>query len=238
MKNNFSILDHYFVFKKLLIRVILVFMLGLLSLFFWNNLIYEFFSDPLIEGLQISHGEVIATQLISTFIVPLKLTILSTFYLIYPYLILEVWFFIKPGLYKSERIFAKNLLVISTTLIYFAFFFCFYIAFPGIINFFINFAPQGLSLKIDINYYLELLINLIFAFSVAFQIPIVVMALVKFKIIKRQKIQNGRPYIYVISFILAAVLTPPDVLSQIFLALPMIFLFESGLLLSKFLTKD
>jgi sec-independent protein translocase protein TatC len=208
------------------------------SLFFYNHqVIYDFFSDPLLAGLEVFGGEIIATQLLSTFIVPMKLSFLSAFYLTFPYLIAELWFFIKSGLYEQEKSFTKKIFLISTVLIFTAFLFCFYIVFPEIINFFMNFAPNGLNLKIDINFYLELLVNLIFAFTIAFQIPIIVIFLVKLKIINISKIKKARPYLYVFSFILAAILTPPDVLSQIFLALPMILLFELGLILSKLVTK-
>jgi sec-independent protein translocase protein TatC len=237
MKNKFSFLGHFFIFKKLLLRVLIVFSI-FFSLFFYNHqVIYDFFSDPLLAGLEVFGGEIIATQLLSTFIVPMKLSFLSAFYLTFPYLIAELWFFIKSGLYEQEKSFTKKIFLISTVLIFTAFLFCFYIVFPEIINFFMNFAPNGLNLKIDINFYLELLVNLIFAFTIAFQIPIIVIFLVKLKIIKISKIKKARPYLYVFSFILAAILTPPDVLSQIFLALPMILLFELGLILSKLVTK-
>ncbi|MBL6727578.1 MAG: twin-arginine translocase subunit TatC [Methylophilaceae bacterium] len=237
MKNKFSFLDHFFIFKKLLLRVLIVFSI-FFSLFFYNHqVIYDFFSDPLLAGLEVFGGEIIATQLLSTFIVPMKLSFLSAFYLTFPYLIAELWFFIKSGLYEQEKSFTKKIFLISTVLIFTAFLFCFYIVFPEIINFFMNFAPNGLNLKIDINFYLELLVNLIFAFTIAFQIPIIVIFLVKLKIINISKIKKARPYLYVFSFILAAILTPPDVLSQIFLALPMILLFELGLILSKLVTK-
>ena len=237
MKNKFSFLGHFFIFKKLLLRVLIVFSI-FFSLFFYNHqVIYDFFSDPLLVGLEVFGGEIIATQLLSTFIVPMKLSFLSAFYLTFPYLIAELWFFIKSGLYEQEKSFTKKIFLISTVLIFTAFLFCFYIVFPEIINFFMNFAPNGLNLKIDINFYLELLVNLIFAFTIAFQIPIIVIFLVKLKIINISKIKKARPYLYVFSFILAAILTPPDVLSQIFLALPMILLFELGLILSKLVTK-
>ncbi len=237
MKNKFSFLDHFFIFKKLLLRVLIVFSI-FFSLFFYNHqVIYDFFSDPLLAGLEVFGGEIIATQLLSTFIVPMKLSFLSAFYLTFPYLIAELWFFIKSGLYEQEKSFTKKIFLISTVLIFTAFLFCFYIVFPEIINFFMNFAPNGLNLKIDINFYLELLVNLIFAFTIAFQIPIIVIFLVKLKIINISKIKKARPYLYVFSFIIAAILTPPDVLSQIFLALPMILLFELGLILSKLVTK-
>lgn len=237
MKNKFSFLDHFFIFKKLLLRVLIVFSI-FFSFFFYNHqVIYDFFSDPLLAGLEVFGGEIIATQLLSTFIVPMKLSFLSAFYLTFPYLIAELWFFIKSGLYEQEKSFTKKIFLISTVLIFTAFLFCFYIVFPEIINFFMNFAPNGLNLKIDINFYLELLVNLIFAFTIAFQIPIIVIFLVKLKIINISKIKKARPYLYVFSFILAAILTPPDVLSQIFLALPMILLFELGLILSKLVTK-
>jgi sec-independent protein translocase protein TatC len=206
-------------------------------LFYFHEPVFNFFSQPLQSSLENTHGEVIATQLLSTFVVPLKLSMLSTFYLISPYLIGEIWFFIKPGLYQDEKKFIKKILMISMLLVFVAFGFCFYIVFPQVILFFINFAPEGLSLKIDINFYLELLINLIFAFTVAFQIPIIVLFLTHLKIMSITKLKKMRPYIYVFTFILGAVLTPPDVLSQILLALPMIFLFEFGLFISNFFKK-
>ena len=237
MKNKFSYLDHIFILKKVLIRVLAFFALVFSIFFYFHEPVFNFFSQPLQSSLENTQGEVIATQLLSTFVVPLKLSMLSTFYLISPYLIGEIWFFIKPGLYQDEKKFIKKILMISMLLVFVAFCFCFYIVFPQVILFFINFAPEGLSLKIDINFYLELLINLIFAFTVAFQIPIIVLFLTHLKIISITKLKKMRPYIYVFAFILGAVLTPPDVLSQILLVLPMIFLFEFGLYISNFFKK-
>ncbi|MGA0976322.1 MAG: twin-arginine translocase subunit TatC [Methylophilaceae bacterium] len=237
MKNKFSYLDHIFILKKVLIRVLAFFALVFSIFFYFHEPVFNFFSQPLQSSLENTQGEVIATQLLSTFVVPLKLSMLSTFYLISPYLIGEIWFFIKPGLYQDEKKFIKKILMISMLLVFVAFCFCFYIVFPQVILFFINFAPEGLSLKIDINFYLELLINLIFAFTVAFQIPIIVLFLTHLKIMSITKLKKMRPYIYVFAFILGAVLTPPDVLSQILLGLPMIFLFEFGLYISNFFKK-
>jgi len=237
MKNKFSYLDHIFILKKVLIRVLAFFALVFSIFFYFHESVFNFFSQPLQSSLENTQGEVIATQLLSTFVVPLKLSMLSTFYLISPYLIGEIWFFIKPGLYQDEKKFIKKILMISMLLVFVAFCFCFYIVFPQVILFFINFAPEGLSLKIDINFYLELLINLIFAFTVAFQIPIIVLFLTHLKIMSITKLKKMRPYIYVFAFILGAVLTPPDVLSQILLGLPMIFLFEFGLYISNFFKK-
>jgi len=237
MKNKFSYLDHIFILKKVLIRVLAFFALVFSIFFYFHEPVFNFFSQPLQSSLENTQGEVIATQLLSTFVVPLKLSMLSTFYLISPYLIGEIWFFIKPGLYQDEKKFIKKILMISMLLVFVAFCFCFYIVFPQVILFFINFAPEGLSLKIDINFYLELLINLIFAFTVAFQIPIIVLFLTHLKIMSITKLKKIRPYIYVFAFILGAVLTPPDVLSQILLGLPMIFLFEFGLYISNFFKK-
>jgi sec-independent protein translocase protein TatC len=237
MKNKFSFLDHFFIFKKLLVRVIIVFSVLFSVLFYNHQILYDFFSEPLLKGINLFGGEIIATQLLSTFIVPMKLSFLSAFYVTFPYLITELWFFIKPGLYEGEKSFAKKIFLISTVLIFTAFVFCFYVVFPEIINFFMSFSPDGLNLKIDINFYLELLVNLIFAFTIAFQIPVIVIFLVKLKVLDISKIKKARPYLYVFSFILAAILTPPDVLSQIFLALPMILLFELGLILSKVVSK-
>lgn len=237
MKNKFSYLDHIFILKKVLIRVLAFFALVFSIFFYFHEPVFNFFSQPLQSSLENTQGEVIATHLLSTFVVPLKLSMLSTFYLISPYLIGEIWFFIKPGLYQDEKKFIKKILMISMLLVFVAFCFCFYIVFPQVILFFINFAPEGLSLKIDINFYLELLINLIFAFTVAFQIPIIVLFLTHLKIMSITKLKKMRPYIYVFAFILGAVLTPPDVLSQILLGLPMIFLFEFGLYISNFFKK-
>jgi len=237
MKNKFSYLDHFFILKKVLIRVLLFFTLVFSIFFYFHEPVFNFFSQPLQSSLENTQGEVIATQLLSTFVVPLKLSMLSAFYLVFPYIIGEIWFFIKPGLYQDEKEFIKKILLISMLLVFVAFCFCFYLVFPQVILFFINFAPEGLSLKIDINFYLELLINLIFAFTVAFQIPIIVLFLIHLKIMSHTQLKKMRPYIYVFAFILGAVLTPPDVLSQILLALPMVFLFEFGLFMSNFFKK-
>lgn len=235
IKNN-SYIEQFLLFKKVLVRFLIIYFVSAVAVFFlFNDVIYNFFSDPLFKSLLSYKGHIIATKLDSTVVVPLKLSLLVTFIFLLPIFILDLWLFIKPGLYENEKFFLKLILIISLLMFYLSLSFCFFSVFPLVINFFILFAPKNLELMIDVNYLLEMLMGLFLAFIVAFQLPNLILVLVKFKIINIKKLIAIRPYFIVLAFIIGALLTPPDVISQIMLAVPIIMLFEAGILLVKFL---
>lgn len=209
-----------------------------ISLFPFSNEIYQFFALPLINQLSIVNGSLISTKLTATFIAPFKITLFVAFIISLPLIFFQIWKFIGPGLYKKEKVFILSASIFSFGLFLAALFFVYLILFPNIFRFFIVTAPGNVDLMIDISQYLEMILALFFAFGIAFQIPIILITIVKFKLISISKINSNRAYIYIGSFIFAAIFTPPDVLSQFLLAVPVIFLFELGLLISTKLFKS
>jgi sec-independent protein translocase protein TatC len=209
-----------------------------ISLFPFSNEIYQFFALPLINQLSIVNGSLISTKLTATFIAPFKITLFVAFIISLPLIFFQIWKFIGPGLYKKEKVFILSASIFSFGLFLAALFFVYLILFPNIFRFFIVTAPGNVDLMIDISQYLEMILALFFAFGIAFQIPIILITIVKFKLISISKINSNRAYIYIGSFIFAAIFTPPDVLSQFLLAIPVIFLFELGLLISTKLFKS
>ena len=238
MKKQTLFLSHFKDLRTVLINSSIIFLVIFISLFPFSNEIYQFFALPLINQLSIVNGSLISTKLTATFISPFKITLFVAFIISLPLIFFQIWKFIGPGLYKKEKVFILSASIFSFGLFLAALFFVYLILFPNIFRFFIVTAPGNVDLMIDISQYLEMILALFFAFGIAFQIPIILITIVKFKLISISKINSNRAYIYIGSFIFAAIFTPPDVLSQFLLAIPVIFLFELGLLISTKLFKS
>lgn len=238
MKKQTLFLSHFKDLRAVLINSSIIFLVIFISLFPFSNEIYQFFALPLINQLSIVNGSLISTKLTATFIAPFKITLFVAFIISLPLIFFQIWKFIGPGLYKKEKVFILSASIFSFGLFLAALFFVYLILFPNIFRFFIVTAPGNVDLMIDISQYLEMILALFFAFGIAFQIPIILITIVKFKLISISKINSNRAYIYIGSFIFAAIFTPPDVLSQFLLAIPVIFLFELGLLISTKLFKS
>ena len=232
MKKQTLILSHFKDLRTVLIKSLIIFLVIFISLFPFSNEIYQFFATPLINQLSIVNGSLISTKLTATFIAPFKITLFVSFIISLPLIFYQIWKFIGPGLYKKEKVFILSASFFSFGLFLVGLFFVYVVLFPNIFRFFITIAPSDVDLMIDISQYLEMILALFFAFAIAFQIPIILISIVKFKLLSIAKIKSNRAYIYIGSFIFAAIFTPPDVLSQILLAIPVIFLFEFGLLIS------
>ena len=238
MKKQTLFLSHFKDLRTVLINSSIIFLVIFISLFPFSNEIYQFFALPLINQLSIVNGSLISTKLTATFIAPFKITLFVAFIISLPLIFFQIWKFIGPGLYKKEKVFILSASIFSFGLFLAALFFVYLILFPNIFRFFIVTAPGNVDLMIDISQYLEMILALFFAFGIAFQIPIILITIVKFKLISISKINSNRAYVYIGSFIFAAIFTPPDVLSQVLLAIPVIFLFELGLLISTKLFKS
>ena len=238
MKKQTLFLSHFKDLRTVLINSSIIFLVIFISFFPFSNEIYQFFALPLINQLSIVNGSLISTKLTATFIAPFKITLFVAFIISLPLIFFQIWKFIGPGLYKKEKVFILSASIFSFGLFLAALFFVYLILFPNIFRFFIVTAPGNVDLMIDISQYLEMILALFFAFGIAFQIPIILITIVKFKLISISKINSNRAYIYIGSFIFAAIFTPPDVLSQFLLAIPVIFLFELGLLISTKLFKS
>lgn len=217
---------------KSLAAVVVVF----LPLFYFANPLYEYLSQPLRAYLP-AGASMIATDVASPFLAPFKLAMVLAVFIAIPYILHQIWSFISPGLYSNERKVALPLLVSSIFLFYSGIAFAFYVVFPMIFGFFTSVAPADVKVMTDINSYLDFVLKLFFAFGVVFEIPIATVLLVWSGITTVENLKRKRPYIIVGCFVVGMLLTPPDVMSQILLAIPMWVLWETGIFFSGWIKK-
>lgn len=230
--SNFKWLTAHLVQLK---KMLLVFGLG--YLFIASPLIYyakEWFELCSAFTLPEANIQLIATDITSAFMVPLKWALLTGFLISLPLLTFQIWHFISPGLYAHEKKWVKPILILGLILFYSGAGFALRIVCPMAIQFFSSVAPHNLTMMTDIHHYYDFVINLMLAFGVSFEIPIVVFMLIHLGFISPETLSKKRPYIITGAFILGMLLTPPDVISQIMLAIPLWLLFESGLWFAKF----
>ena len=230
--NEMSYIEHLKELRSRLLRVFVVAGIFLICCLPFANEIYFLISSPLTAILP-ENSTMIATEVTSPFIAPLRLAIYSALILSMPYSLFELWGFIAPGLYKSEKTFVLPLLISSGVLFYAGVAFAFFIVSPIILNFFIAAAPDSIQVMTDINKYLDFVLKLFFAFGLAFEIPVATFLIISTGITNKKTIKKIRPYLIIGFFVLAMLLTPPDIFSQLFLAIPMWLLFEIGLLISR-----
>jgi sec-independent protein translocase protein TatC len=230
--NKESISSHLLELRTRLIRVLIC--LGILSVagIPFASQIYAFVASPLLDILP-AGSSMIATQVTSPFMAPLKLVLFSALLITMPYLFYEIWMFMSPGLYKNEKSFVAPLMVSTILLFSAGVVFAYLVVLPIIFKFFIGVAPESIQVMTDINQYLSFVIKLIFAFGIAFEIPIATFLLIRTGIAKKESLIKARPYLIILFFVIGMLLTPPDIFSQLFLAIPMWMLFELGLLFSK-----
>jgi sec-independent protein translocase protein TatC len=179
----------------------------------------------------------IATDVAAPFFAPFKLTLVLAFFIAIPYVLYQIWAFVAPGLYKHEKRLISPLLFSSTILFYLGICFAYYVVFPLVFGFFANASPEGVQVATDINSYLNFVLKLFFAFGLAFEIPIAVVLLCWAGVTSPEDLKAQRPYIIVGAFVVGMLLTPPDVISQTMLAVPMLLLFEGGLFAARFYSK-
>ena len=230
--NKESVSTHLLELRSRLIRVIAC--LGIISIVGipFAAEIYAFAASPLLDILP-AGSSMIATEVTSPFMAPIKLVLFSALLVTMPYLFFEGWMFISPGLYKNEKSFVAPLMVSTIILFYTGTAFAYFVVCPIIFQFFIASAPESIQVMTDINQYLGFVIKLIFAFGIAFEIPVATFLLIRTDIVKKESLIKARPYLIILFFVIGMLLTPPDIFSQLFLALPMWILFELGLLISK-----
>lgn len=198
--------------------------------------IYDFLAAPLMLALP-EGAKMIATGVITPFMVPMKVSALVAFVVALPYVLYQAWAFVAPGLYEHEKKLAAPIIIASTLLFLLGVAFCYYIVFGRVFTFIHGFAPKSITPAPDIEAYFSFVITMFLAFGVTFEIPIVVMILVRSGVVSLAQLRDVRPYVIVGAFIVAAVVTPPDVMSQFMLALPMCLLYEVGLFLARFVGK-
>jgi sec-independent protein translocase protein TatC len=203
-------------------------------LVYWAPDIFHLFSQPLLDSLP-AGGKMIVTDVTGSFFVPMKVTMLVAFIIALPMVIYQLWAFIAPGLYMHERKLIVPLVVSSYSLFIFGMAFAYFLVFPTVFNFMASYnAPLGAEMSTDIDKYLSFAMNTFLAFGITFEVPVVVVVLVRMGIVPLAKLKEIRPYVIVGAFVISAVVTPPDVLSQLLLAVPMTLLYELGLFIARF----
>jgi len=228
-----SFVSHLVELRDRLLRSIVAILLIFLGLAYYANDIYAFLAGPLLKHMP-AGTQMIAIEVASPFFTPFKLTLVVAFLAAIPYVLYQAWAFIAPGLYRHERRLMLPLLVASTLLFYGGIAFAYFVVFPLLFGFLTAAAPKGVTMMTDITRYLDFVLTLFVAFGAAFEVPIATILLVWSGVVDRKSLGEKRPYIIVAAFIVGAVLTPPDVVSQSLLAIPMWLLFELGLLFSRF----
>ncbi len=232
-----SLTSHLLELRNRLLIIISSILICAVLLSPFANIIYSFLSEPLLRVLP-EGSTMIAVDVASPFLAPFKLVILFAVAITFPISIYNFWAFIAPGLYAKEKKFLAPILISSTLLFYLGIIFAYYVVFPIIFTFFTNIAPADVQIATDISSFLNFVIKIFFAFGLAFEVPIITLVIVLAELTTVQSLSKKRPYIIVFAFILGMILTPPDVISQILLAIPIWLLFESGLILAKAITKN
>jgi sec-independent protein translocase protein TatC len=203
----------------------------------YMNELFTFVAKPLIAKLP-TGATLIATSVVAPFTVPFKLALVAAVGVAMPFVLYQIWAFVAPGLYRHERKFAVPLLVSSVLLFYVGAAFAYYVVFPVMVSFFVATTPAGVSMMTDISSYLDFIMVLLLAFGAAFEVPVATVLLVWTGLVKISTLTKNRGFVLLGIFILAAFLTPPDAVSQSFMAIPMYILYEAGILMSKLLLKD
>ena len=228
--------SHLIELRARLLRVVGAIVLVLLALMPFADTLYAWFASPLLRHLP-GDSSMIAIDVVSPFMIPLKLAMMLAVFITIPYTLYQLWAFVAPGLYRHEKRFALPLLISSTALFYAGVAFAYFIVLPVLFRFLIGVAPEGIAVMTDISRYLDFMIAMFFAFGFAFEIPVATVLLVVTGITTPATLVAARPYVIVGAFIVGMLLTPPDVISQTMLAVPMWFLYELGIITSRFVLK-
>ena len=232
-----SIVTHLIELRDRLIKIFLGVGLVLLGLFPFANDIYTFLAAPLLKHLP-EQSTMVAIDVASPFLTPFKLVLLLAVVVTIPWILYQLWAFIAPGLYKHEKRLVMPLLASSSVLFYLGMVFAYYVVFPLVFGFFTKVTPEGVSVMTDISRYLDFVTKMFIAFGAAFEVPVLTFILVTTGVTTVEALSNARSYVIVAAFVVGMLLTPPDVISQVLLAIPVWLLFELGLLMTRFVNKN
>ena len=224
-------ISHLVELRDRLLKMLLAVGILFLSLFWFSDKIYTALAAPLLRHLPDS--QMIAIDVAAPFFIPFKLTLMLCVFLAVPYLLYQIWSFVAPGLYSHEKRLVVPLLVSSTLLFYLGVAFAYFVVFPLVFGFFTSVAPEGVTVSTDIGRYLDFVITLFFAFGIAFEVPVATVLVVAVGITTPEQLVKIRPYVFVAAFIIGMFLTPPDMISQTLLAIPMWLLYEVGIVFSR-----
>ena len=226
-----SLIAHLIELRSRLLNSAKVLLLAFICLFHWASDLYGLLARPLLSKLP-QGGQMIATDVTTPFFVPLKVTMMAAFLITLPYILYQAWRFIAPGLYTHEKKLVLPLIFASTMLFFCGMAFAYFVVFPVVFSFIVASAPHGVAVMTDIDKYLSFVLGMFMAFGITFQVPVIVVVLVRMGVVSVAKLREIRPYVFVGAFVVGAIFTPPDVVSQIMLAIPLWLLYESGILVS------
>lgn len=227
-----TLLSHLLELRDRLIRAVVAVLLVFAVLVIFRQEIYRMVALPLIQALP-EGGSMIATEVASPFLTPVKLAFWVSVIVAMPYLLYQLWAFVAPGLYRHERRVVMPLLVSSVLLFYLGMAFAYFVVFPLAFSFFTAAAPEGVQVMTDIRAYLDFVFGMFFAFGLAFEVPVAIVLLAKAGVVEPEALARKRPYVVLWTFVIAMLITPPDVFSQTLLAIPMLALFEIGLFVAR-----
>lgn len=235
MEASDSFISHLIELRDRLLRMVVGIVVSFLCLFPFANRLYTLLAQPLLQKLP-HGGQMIATAVTTPFFVPMKVAMLAAIVISLPFTLYQIWAFVAPGLYQHEKRFAAPLVIASTLLFLIGMAFAYFLVFPVVFGFIAGTAPEGVAVMTDIGNYLDFVITLFLAFGVAFEVPIAVVVLVRLGMVQVVTLKEIRSYVIVGAFVVGAILTPPDIISQFMLAMPLWLLYEAGILAAGFVT--
>lgn len=232
-----NFISHLIELRTRLLRIVIGMLVVFIALFPFANEVYALLAEPLLSQLP-SGGQMIATGVTTPFFVPLKVAMMAAFLIALPHTLYQVWAFVAPGLYAHEKKFMVPVIIAASLLFLAGMAFAYFLVFPVIFGFIIGTVPQGVAVMTDIGNYLDFVMTLFFAFGLAFEVPIAVVMAVYFDWVSIDKLRDSRGYVIVGAFVIGAIFTPPDIISQFMLAVPMWLLYELGIIVARITTKN
>ncbi len=237
MDGTETFISHLIELRDRLLKAVVAWVVLFICLFPFAGDLYSMLAQPLLDKLP-HGGQMIATEVVTPFFVPVKVAMMTAFLGALPVILYQIWSFIAPGLYKHERKLILPMVFASTVLFGCGMAFAYFLVFPVVFGFIVGIAPEGVAVMTDIGKYLDFVITMFLAFGVTFEVPIVVIGLAMTGLVEISKFKEARPYVIVGAFVIGAIFTPPDVISQVMLALPLWLLYELGIVLAGWLIKN
>jgi len=231
MDDDNTFISHLVELRSRLIRILLILFLGFLPCAFFARELYSFLAFPLLEKLP-QGGQMIATEVVTPFFIPMKVALMVAFLVTLPHTLYQVWAFVAPGLYSHEKRLFLPLVFISSLLFFTGMAFAYFAVLPLVFEFIVYFAPEGVAVMTDISEYLNFVLTMFLAFGITFEVPVFVLILIRTGLVSIEKMKSIRRFVLVGAFIIGAIFTPPDVMSQILLAIPLYLLYELGIILA------
>ncbi len=234
--NSETLIAHLIELRTRLLHSVVALLLVFLCLFPFASKLYAVLAEPMLAKLP-KGGQMIATDVTTPFFVPLKVALMAAFLIALPYILYQIWRFVAPGLYAHEKRMVLPLVLASTTLFFCGMAFAYFAVFPVVFGFITSSAPQGVAVMTDIDKYLSFVLGMFLAFGITFQVPVAVVLLVRMGAVSVEKLREIRSYVIVGAFVIGAIFTPPDVVSQFMLAMPLWLLYEAGIVVAAWVGK-